>query len=485
MLNPGIWNPLSQTSDFVKKTHGIRMKTVYSYYKNHNLISFYETTELEKVSDFIFKKIINNKSYVTICYGQQKEAGKKSIELYKKILDMDLDKKSVKELLDIYRKIKESWLYFDGLNVLPWFQGSDKLSEHISTILRIEYNIPEPDIQLLLTTPEKSFTMDEEAGFLKLLLRVKEKKLEPLFSKEKLIRTDLPEDILEGINELAKAFHWVPFDYDGPAVYDETHYIKQIRLHIDDPFDQITVKIDHIANYEKEMNAKHSELLKRYSVSQHLQRLLSDLYLLTVMTDERKAVHFRLHLVFRNVLESLSTKLSILFLDIKYLIYDEIKEFQNDSARLKKISQTRQDEPFLVYKVEDHDIEFIRGKKMEDILHRALDMDDVDFVKGQVASIGVGTVTGTARLILETDDLPKMKQGDILIATMTTPNLVPAMRKAAAIVTDEGGVTCHAAIVSRELGLPCIIGTDNATVLFKDGDLVEVDAKKGIARKLK
>ena len=68
---------------------------------------------------------------------------------------------------------------------------------------------------------------------------------------------------------------------------------------------------------------------------------------------------------------------------------------------------------------------------------------------------------------------------------MTTPDFVPAMRKAAAIITNEGGITCHAAIVSRELGKPCITGTKIASKVLKDGDMVEVDAEKGIVRIMK
>ena len=67
---------------------------------------------------------------------------------------------------------------------------------------------------------------------------------------------------------------------------------------------------------------------------------------------------------------------------------------------------------------------------------------------------------------------------------MTDPRYVPAMKKAAAIVTDEGGITCHAAIVSRELKKPCIIGTKIATKVLKDGDEVEVDAEKGVVKKI-
>ena len=73
----------------------------------------------------------------------------------------------------------------------------------------------------------------------------------------------------------------------------------------------------------------------------------------------------------------------------------------------------------------------------------------------------------------------------MLVAVVTHPDYVPAMQRAVAIVTDEGGITSHAAIVSRELGLPCIVGTEHATKALKDGDFVEVDATSGFVRKLK
>lgn len=72
-----------------------------------------------------------------------------------------------------------------------------------------------------------------------------------------------------------------------------------------------------------------------------------------------------------------------------------------------------------------------------------------------------------------------------LLSNATTPNIVAAMKKAAAIVTNEGGLTCHASIVSRELNIPCVVGTRIATEVFKDGDVVEVDASKGIIKKIK
>ncbi len=103
-------------------------------------------------------------------------------------------------------------------------------------------------------------------------------------------------------------------------------------------------------------------------------------------------------------------------------------------------------------------------------------------MRGVIACNGVAR--GKVRIIITADDQKKMRKGDILISTMTTPRLMTAMKKAAAIVTDEGGLTAHAAIVSREFNIPCIVGTKHATQVLKDGDLVEVDANKGIVTKL-
>ena len=103
-------------------------------------------------------------------------------------------------------------------------------------------------------------------------------------------------------------------------------------------------------------------------------------------------------------------------------------------------------------------------------------------VKGMVASRG--HAKGIVRIIHDphAEQAHAMRDNDILVTSMTRPEFLPLMKKAAAIVTDEGGISCHAAIVARELGKPCIIGTRNATQVLHDGDLVEVDAEKGIVR---
>lgn len=104
-------------------------------------------------------------------------------------------------------------------------------------------------------------------------------------------------------------------------------------------------------------------------------------------------------------------------------------------------------------------------------------------IKGQAAS--PGRVQGKIRIVRDYDlDKDKFEQGEILVAVSTNPSMLPLMKRARAIITDEGGLTCHAAIISREFKIPCIIGTKIATKVFKDGDMVEVDADKGVVRKL-
>ncbi len=101
--------------------------------------------------------------------------------------------------------------------------------------------------------------------------------------------------------------------------------------------------------------------------------------------------------------------------------------------------------------------------------------------KGLGASPGMAS--GTVKIVKDTDELDKVGNGDILVTVMTTPDMVPAMKRANGIITDEGGVTCHAAIVSRELGISCVVGTGDATKILKENEMVTLDGNKGIVYK--
>ncbi len=102
--------------------------------------------------------------------------------------------------------------------------------------------------------------------------------------------------------------------------------------------------------------------------------------------------------------------------------------------------------------------------------------------KGRVACLGLAK--GKVKVVLGPADFDKLKKGDILVVANTSPDFVPILRRAAAIVAEDGGITAHVSLVSREFGIPCVVGIPHITAMLKDGDLVEVDANKGIVRKI-
>lgn len=128
----------------------------------------------------------------------------------------------------------------------------------------------------------------------------------------------------------------------------------------------------------------------------------------------------------------------------------------------------------------------LETKRLFNFTHKQIgNAKEANTVKEEVVrglSANAGKVKGKVCVVLSSKDFSKFKKGNILVATMTSVDFVPLMERAAAFVTNEGGVTSHAAVVSRELNKPCIIGTKIATKTFKDGDLVEVDASSGIIR---
>lgn len=133
----------------------------------------------------------------------------------------------------------------------------------------------------------------------------------------------------------------------------------------------------------------------------------------------------------------------------------------------------------------------IEGNKAEKIIKilEGIYKKKVDELKGRIANKGY--YKGIVKIIpFEASpnmnvQIEKMKKGEVLVTGSTGPEMIKACHKAGAIITEEGGICSHAAIVSREFGIPCIVGTEIATDIFKDGDYIEVDANKGVVRKLK
>lgn len=165
------------------------------------------------------------------------------------------------------------------------------------------------------------------------------------------------------------------------------------------------------------------------------------------------------------------------------LTLDEIKEGAFEVLASRKEHRSKGDH--LVLQILGGDESFFWEASATEVLE-VLDGGIVGsgVVSGQVAY--PGKVRGRVRIVSSLDiESIDFNDGDVLVAVSTNPNLMPLMRKCSGIVTDEGGLLSHAAIVSRELKKPCIIGTRIATQVLKDGDIVEVDADKGVVRILK
>jgi pyruvate, water dikinase len=153
----------------------------------------------------------------------------------------------------------------------------------------------------------------------------------------------------------------------------------------------------------------------------------------------------------------------------------EIKRLALYSRQLEEHYKKPQDTEFAIdetgiYIVQSRPITTVARETKEELTGKAI-------LTGLGASPGISS--GVVKIIHDISELEKVKEGDVLVTEMTDPDMVVSMEKATAIITDEGGITSHAAIVSREMGIPCVVGTNEATKILKDGDIVTVDGNSG------
>jgi len=174
--------------------------------------------------------------------------------------------------------------------------------------------------------------------------------------------------------------------------------------------------------------------------------------------------------------------------DFKNYRKDDIYNLLKNSKRVsKELIEKRKKCSLLVMK--NKNIEFHEGEKTIEMTNEIIpNSEEQNIISGQCANPGF--MRGYVKLISFSGDKPhseiikEMKKGDILVTQMTRPNIILACEKASAIVTDEGGLTSHAAVIARELNIPCVVSTKTATKILKDGDLIEVYAEKGIVKKI-
>lgn len=164
-----------------------------------------------------------------------------------------------------------------------------------------------------------------------------------------------------------------------------------------------------------------------------------------------------------------------------YLTLNEIKSYLRSELSVKQINKIQNDrkKAYLYYfsKSGEEVITNMETNRAKELLSRIVEENEAT-LKGEAVSKGI--VKGLAKILLHGQVLKEDIGGKVIVTTMTTPKMNPYLKNVAAIVTEEGGVLCHAAIFSREYNIPTITRVKNATLELKDGDLVEVDADKGV-----
>lgn len=183
------------------------------------------------------------------------------------------------------------------------------------------------------------------------------------------------------------------------------------------------------------------------------------------------------------LLKEIGRRLGLSLQEMYYTDHHQIEDMLLKKKFDKKIIHQRM--KCCAYLIWPNRYQILVGKKAEEWHDKFLGPKKmiIGEIKGVSASSGV--VIGKAKIVKDIKDGYKIKKKDILVTGMTRPHWMPFIKKAAGIVTDEGGITCHAAIVARELGIPCVIATKVATKVLKDGDLIEVNTNHNRVRILK
>lgn len=285
-------------------------------------------------------------------------------------------------------------------------------------------------------------------------------------------------DIFYQLSRHTKKYFWKLNNFTAARTLAADDFAREINAILKEPG-----KIDSaIREYEAlpELQKKRNELIGRIK-SQELKDLLVLNNVIFEIHDRRKEYMTQGLTYLDAGLAEIGKRWQIPLSDLRYILPTEFESLPGIADELR---ERRKKSVYFLFP--DCSKVAVSGPRADDIIHK-LQMQnhvdaDADSIQGNCAVPGM--VRGRVKICRGVEEISKMRKGDILVACMTQPEFVPAMRMASAVITDEGGLTCHAAIVSRELGIPCVIGTKIATRVLKDGDMVEVDANKGIVRKL-
>jgi len=264
----------------------------------------------------------------------------------------------------------------------------------------------------------------------------------------------------------------------------EKDFIDLIHAHLEKGHDP-KVQIENINQDNEEIRKKKEKIIAELSPNKEMEYFMRVIGTIVWAKPHRKDLQSRgYYYIQEGLLKELMRRLELSKQEILSIPYEMLADFM-----IKGIDKDKINEIYKCHVVvpQENGIDVLyadeaKAFKKNMKLIKAEIPKVSDQIKGTLAS--VGKAKGKVKIINSPEDMHKMEFGDILVSVATTPSIVSAMNKASAIVTDEGGITCHAAIVSRELKIPCVVSTFVATKFLKDGDIVEVNADNGIVRRI-
>ncbi|MBI3032720.1 hypothetical protein HYY69_04555 [Candidatus Woesearchaeota archaeon] len=328
-------------------------------------------------------------------------------------------------------------------------------------------------LTVLTSTPKQSFNGEEEEAFLELAFNIlnKEQNFEEL--------NELSQPSLALLTKHRNNYCWIPCGYYDEPAHDLDYYfhrllrVKKDRVHS-------RQALSTLQELSELIEQKQYVLLQNLKLSKEALRLMECLQECVYYKDYVRGVLNKGYYLCYPLFEELGKRVKLSMLDVKFLLEEEYEQALFSKTDFTALISKRKKFHIMVVE-KGKPIKLMYGKEAEQLVQEIEGkLDDVKEIKGMSASPGYAKAR--VRILKNPADIQNETHDFILVASMTTPEFIVAMQKALAIVTDEGGITCHAAIVAREMNKPCVIGTKLASKVLKDGMIVEVDADRGIIK---
>jgi len=456
--------------------------------------TYYEIEgDLKRVGQELIQKVQNDPFFVEKSIEETYKWGKKLLELTDEISTTNLTTKSNQELWNYYEEYVKR---IKSMRGYAWIAPALDMGELFTNLLQetlqkhLQKMGKENEMSsyfTILTNPSKiSVSKLEGIDNLKIALEIKKKEsLVELFKQDQAtILKQLPQflHIYERLQEHNKKYRWLPCNYEGEE-WDLTHFILDLSTIIKSNL-KPEEEIERIKNEQQKIEEERINTITELHLPPAESHLFKTASEILFFKSNRKDIFFQSYHEMRPLLQEIGRRLSLNMREVRFLLPGEIKaallEGKVDRENMKERLQ------YCITISENDSTYLISGAAAKDYMTENVIVEEIQFNIGELKGTCAypGLVKGMAKIILSPRDIDKMNQGDILISPATNPDIITAMKKAAAIVTNTGGITCHAAIVSRELKIPCVVGTKIATEVLKDGDLIEVDANHGSVRKL-